>query len=84
MLYPLPCFQVGFKFFGRIKDYCQTSALNYYDRPLVKISSNETVLWNPNNDTKLILMKKTEETMPGYINFYFKTQDERIFKGAKL
>jgi hypothetical protein len=29
-------------------------------------------------------MKKSKETMPGFIDFYFETQKEPIYKNAKL
>ena len=85
-LHPLPCFQVGFQtipYIG-VDEYCRRSALIYDDKPLVKISSSQTALWNPNVETKRISMKKSDETMPGYIDFYFKIQTEPIFKNHKL
>jgi hypothetical protein len=86
-LYPLPCFQVGLKNERRvdsINNYCKTSALKPSQRPLIKMPFGESVLWNPNVETKLLLMKKSEETMPGFIAFYFETQKEPIYKNHKL
>jgi hypothetical protein len=86
-LYTLPCFQVGLKDekrSGSRTSYCKTSALTATQRPLIKLPSSESVLWNPNFETKLVLMKKSKETMPGFIDFYFETQKEPIYKNAKL
>jgi hypothetical protein len=86
-LYSLPCLQVGLKDekrSGSRTSYCRTSALTATQRPLIKLPSGESVLWNPNVESKLVLMKKSEETMPGFIDFYFKTQKEPIYKNAKL
>jgi len=86
-LYPLPCFQVGFKdeqSFITTETYCKTSALPPIQKPFIQISSAQSVLWNPNLETKLLLIKKSSETMPGFIDFYFQTQNQSIFKNAKL
>jgi len=86
-LYPLPCFQVGFQDKMSpvsINTYCRNSALIHTEKALVQISSGQSVLWNPNLETKLLLMKKVEQTMPGFIDFYFQTQNETIFRNAKL
>jgi hypothetical protein len=85
-LYPLPCFQVGFddETSFSIEDFCSKSALMLTDRPLIQISFNQSVLWNPNVKTKLLVMKKSKQTMPGFIDFYFQVQNEPIFKDEKL
>jgi hypothetical protein len=86
-LYPLPCFQVGLKNESNsmsLNTYGKTSALIATQRPLIKLPSGESVLWNPNVETTLLLMKKSEETMPGFIDFYFETQKESIYKNHKL
>jgi hypothetical protein len=85
--YTLPCFQVGFRDTNTdvsLNEYCKTSALKATQRSLIKLPSGESVLWNPNVETTLLLMKKSEETMPGFIDFYFETQKEPIYKNHKL
>lgn len=86
-LYPLPCFQVGIinqKVDISFGKYCETSGLIHTERPLIEISSGQTILWNPNIETNLTLMKKTNISMPGFIDFYFLTQNESIYKNYKL
>ena len=86
-LYPLPCFQVGIynRTFPISHDtHCRTSAFIHSNRSLIQTSEGQTILWNPNVDTQLLLLKTSNQTMPGYIDFYFQTQNETIFRNTKL
>ena len=86
-LFPPPCLQVGF--FNRSSsassyDYCRKSALMHTEKPLVQLLSGGSVLWNPNVETKLLLMNKSAIIMPGFMDFYFQVRNETIFRGINL
>jgi hypothetical protein len=86
-LYPLPCFQVGFHDqynLMSMDDYCRNSALVHTETPLVQIPFSQSVLWNPSLEMKLLLMKKSKEIMPGFIDFYFQVQNESMFRNVRL
>ena len=86
-LYSLPCFQIGFyqgEYRTSVNDYCQKSASIYDNKSFVNFLNKETVLWDPNVGKQLLFMQTTDKTIPGYIDFYFQTQNEPIFKDIKL
>jgi hypothetical protein len=86
-LYLRPCLQVGFynrSSSASFDDYCRKSALMHIEKPLVQLASGRSVLWNPNVETKLLLMKKSAIIMPGFIDFYFQVRHEAIFRKVKL